>query len=440
MPGYDDDFYTYDEYDNSLRGWYPSEAVLARQAAAHFATSLTMQDPTDRLSASELQSRILLLEDLARAYRAELQRRPSHCREVPLLKPTSSSSTCCLLLQLSPDELGKVAHELCDPLRPRYAVHLSSTAKGLRAPMQAALYWLYWQRRAANALAAHLGERRAPELSNGPMRRFRGTSSGAISLSELELGSGYNNPLTRDARPPLTLDHWKTLGTLVGCGSFPHLTRLAIKGIGTRADQHPRWSVPIPLLVRYPCEFARVYDDAVRPSEVVALLAAGLRRGGLPSLLYLEISQTQIGDQAASVLSSALTKRAVPKLTSIHLSQNQLGDSGLSIMASALRRLPKLKRIILDGNQIGDGGLATLLGEPMAGVFGSLKYLHVGGESNNVSDAGRALLSVLPGGSTQEVQSWPNNDRTLLWMHRRSGEKLTWEIDWQKEFPGDHVG
>ena len=231
---------TYDEYDESLQGWFPSEAVLARSAAAHFATSLTMHwhgagppcghwhGPPQRLSASDLQSRIIMLEDYAKACRVELQRRPSHCREAPLPQPTSSSSSCCLLLQLSPDELGKVAHELCDPLRPRHAVHLSSTAKGLRAPMQAALYWLYWQRRAANALAAHLGERRAPELSNGPMRRFRGTGSGAISLSELKLGSGYNNPLTRDARPPLTLDHWKTLGTLVGCGSFPHLTRLAI--------------------------------------------------------------------------------------------------------------------------------------------------------------------------------------------------------------------
>ena len=145
------------------------------------------------------------------------------------------------------------------------------------------------------------------------------------------------------------------------------------------------------------------------------MLAAGLRRGGLPSLLYLEISQTQIADQAASVLSSALTKRAVPKLTSIHLSQNQLGDPGLSIMASALRpRLPKLKRIILDGNQVGDQGLAALLGEPMAGVFGTLMYLRLG-KNNNVTDPGRAFLSAtLPGGSTREVQSWPNNDRTLL--------------------------
>ena len=404
---------TYDEYDESLQGWFPSEAVLARSAAAHFATSLTMHwhgagppcghwhGPPQRLSASDLQSRIIMLEDYAKACRVELQRRPSHCREAPLPQPTSSSSSCCLLLQLSPDELGKVAHELCDPLRPRHAVHLSSTAKGLRAPMQAALCWLYWQRRAANALAAHLGERRAPELGmgNGLVRRF----GAGVSLSELELGSGFNKPLT--------LDLWKTLGTLVGCGSFPHLTRLAIKGIGTdqRVPSVFQWSRVHPQYGR-----VYVYDDAVRASdaEVVALLAAGLHRGGLPSLLHLELYQTQIGNPAASVLSSVLTKRAVPKLASIHFSQNQLGDSGLSIMASALRQLPNLERIILDGNRIGDGGLATLLGEPMAGVFETLEYLRIG-ENNNVTDAGRALLSALPGGSTREVQS--NDDRTLLW-------------------------
>ena len=216
---------TYDEYDESLQGWFPSEAVLARSAADRFATSLPMRDPPERLSASELHSRIILLEDYAKACRAELQRRPSHCREALPPQPTaassSSSPSCCLLLQLSPDEMGKVVHELCDPLRPKHAVHLSSTAKGLRVLMQAALRWLYWQRMAANALAAHLGERRAPELGmgNGLVRRF----GGGVSLSELELGSGYNKPLT--------LDLWKTLGTLVGCGSFPHLTRLAIKRV-----------------------------------------------------------------------------------------------------------------------------------------------------------------------------------------------------------------
>ena len=448
------DEYTYDEYDDSTQGWYPSEAALARQSADHFAGLLTthwhgngmphgwgeFHVPPQRLSASDLHSRVIMLEGYARACRVELQRRPSHCREVPPPQPTSScshssssssSSSCCLLLQLSPDELGKVAHELCDPLRPKHFVHLSSTAKSLRLPMQADLCWLYWQRHWANVLAAHLGERRAPELGNGPVRHFRG----GVSLSELELGSGYNKPRVgyHKRPPPLTIDHWRTIGTLIGCGSFPHLTRLAIRGIG--AERPPAYGI---------VGDAVWYDklDAVRPSEVVALLAAGLRRGGLPSLMSLELCQTQIGNQAASTLSSALTKRTVPKLTSIRLSQNQLGDSGLSTMASALRQLPKLKRIILNGNQIGERGLAQLLlGEPM---FESLKYLRIGenNDEDDVTDAGRALLSALPRGSFFCCErSVPNRTyvRKLGWRHATVLEHLGpfGEPIWEQEFPGD---
>ena len=79
------------------------------------------------LPASDLHSRITLLEDAARACRAELRRRPSHCQEAQPQPAVSSSS--CMLLQLGHDEMGVVAHELCDPLRPLLAINLSSTAK-----------------------------------------------------------------------------------------------------------------------------------------------------------------------------------------------------------------------------------------------------------------------------------------------------------------------
>ena len=79
------------------------------------------------LPASDLHSRITLLEDAARACRAELRRRPSHCQEAQPQPAVSSSS--CMLLQLGHDEMGVVAHELCDPLRPLLAINLRSTAK-----------------------------------------------------------------------------------------------------------------------------------------------------------------------------------------------------------------------------------------------------------------------------------------------------------------------
>ena len=55
----------------------------------------------------------------------------------------------CLLLDLNHDELSIVhrdARALCDPLRPLLAVHLTSTAKGLREAMEEQLAELKWQR------------------------------------------------------------------------------------------------------------------------------------------------------------------------------------------------------------------------------------------------------------------------------------------------------
>ena len=48
----------------------------------------------------------------------------------------------CHLLALSHDELGVVVDGLCDPLQPVVAVALSSTCKGLRTPLLAALKML----------------------------------------------------------------------------------------------------------------------------------------------------------------------------------------------------------------------------------------------------------------------------------------------------------
>ena len=303
--------------------------------------------PLTQLSASELHSRITLLEDATRACHAELQRRPSQCQEPPPSQPAAASSSC-ILLQLSHDEVGVVAHELCDPLRPLLAVNLSSTAKVLRVPMQAELVQLRQQRREAEAFAALTG------LSITQLR----------DANNLELGSGHDKPLT--------LTHWRALGTLIGCGSLPMLEELEVQGS----------------------------DGA---GGGIAALAAGLRRGGLPSLCYLRLSSSQIGDQAASALASALTKRAVPTLTALFLDGNQIGDPGLLALGRALRQLPTLRDISLFSNQIGDQGLAALIAQPMTGVFESLESLDI--SDSHVTDAGCAILAAaLRGGALPTLE------------------------------------
>ena len=306
-----------------------------------------LAQPLRLSSALHLHSRITLLEDAARACRAELERRPTHCQEAPPPQSAAASSSC-MLLQLGHDEMGVVAHELCDPLQPLLAVNLGSTAKGLRVPMQAALTQLKQQHQEAEAFATLAG------LSITQLR----------DAGILELGSRSNGR-------PLTLAHWRALGTLVGCGSLPMLESLDIEG-----------------------------DDC--GGKGVVLLAASLRRCGLPSLCSLCFFGSQIGDQAAAALAAALTIRAVPALLSIYLFDNPIGDVGLLALVPALRQLP-LTKLSLWSNQIGDQGLAALIAQPMAGVLESLKALDLC--RNRITDAGcAALTSALRSGALPALQ------------------------------------
>ena len=80
---------------------------------------LLSEQPPQQLSASELRSRIALLEDAASAYRAELESRTAG------------------RLDALPDEIQQVIFgQLCSALDPRDAVAYSSASKGLRELMQ----------------------------------------------------------------------------------------------------------------------------------------------------------------------------------------------------------------------------------------------------------------------------------------------------------------
>ena len=69
----------------------------------------------------------------------------------------AAAEATCHLLDLSHDEVSIVTHELCDPLAPLLAVHLSSTAKGLWVPMQEQLAELRQRHAEAAAMARAWG-------------------------------------------------------------------------------------------------------------------------------------------------------------------------------------------------------------------------------------------------------------------------------------------
>ena len=255
----------------------------------------------------------------------------------------AAAATMCLLLDLSHDEVSIVMHELCDPLQPLLAVHLSSTAKGLREAMEEQLVELKQQRQRATALAA---------LCKLSCAQLRGAT-------RLWLGAVHTGCLT--------LDHYRTLGTLLRCRSLPRLQELVIDGCNNG-------------------------------DEGVALLAAGLGRSGLPSLSTLIIECAEIGPRGATALAAALTKRAVPLLDLVSFDQNPIGDVGMASLAPALRQLPELETLDLSNNELTDEGLAALLASPTEGVLPSLKVLYL--RNNRITDEGCAkLASALRGGA-----------------------------------------
>jgi len=273
---------------------------------------------------------------------------------------SAAASGPCRLLALSDDEVSAVAHELCDPLRPLLAVNLSSTAKGLRVAMQPALAELRLQRQAAVALAALCG--RSP--------------AGLRDTRELCLGPNHGKPLS--------LAHWRTLGNLIGCRSLLRLESLAIhEGVALLAAGLRRGGMPS--LTRLVLYKAQIGDQGA------AALAAGLTKRSLPALKILSLGHSQIGDAGLAALAPAL--RQLPRLNILFLGHNQIGDAGLAALAPALRQLPRLMTLNLSGDQIGDRGLASLLAEPMQGVLPSLHYIYL--ESNLLTDSGLAALSPL---------------------------------------------
>ena len=262
-----------------------------------------------------------------------------HFASKSVMEPAMASS--CPLLELSHDMLGVVAHELCDPLQPLLVVNLSSTAKGLRVPMLVELAELKQQRQEAEMLLAttFMNAQAAAALRN-PFK----------SLAELR----DTQRLCYSSSSLTNLAHWKTLGTLISCKSL----RLLFSLFATNVDL----------------------------SEGVALLAAGLRQGCLPSLNRLALNYANIGNQGACTLAPALTKRALPSLQFLDLCGNQIGDVGLAALAPGLRRLPPFLCINLSKNQIGDQGLIGALPS-----FQTLDLLKLG--SNQISDTGCAALA-----------------------------------------------
>jgi len=265
--------------------------------------ALLSERPPQQLSATELRARIALLEDAARAYRAELESRTT--------------------LDALPDEIQQVIFgQLCNALDPRSAVAFSSASKGLRKPMQrvgegagkSALEQLKEENAAAAALCLKLGMQSCRALREAAKIDWDGTGLSAADLA--------------------------TLGKLTPV--LPALERLSL--------------YKLPSLVE---ELGSAGPDGGQ-------LVEGLGVGALPAVTYFGLVNVCVGDAGASALAAALDRRALPRLKQLALRYAAIGDAGLVALAPALRRRPALEELELDGNPFGDEGLAALVAPPPA--------------------------------------------------------------------------
>ena len=229
---------------------------------------------------------------------------------------STDDASRCLLLALSHDELGVIFDGLADPLQPVVAVALSSTCKGLRTPLGAALEVLKERHEKAAALG-RMGGKIYRTDRHGRAMRSSMTCADLRDAEELDWNERG-----------LTPDDMVTLGLILP------------------------WMPRLKTLVLYNDNFA---DAGVKA------LCEGLGRGAAPSLCSLDLNLNRLGPAAAEAIAAALSWGAMPQLEELRLGENVIGDQGVAALAAALKKLPALRHLDLGVNNIGDEGVASLL-------------------------------------------------------------------------------
>ena len=306
--------------------------------------ALLSERPPPQLSATELRSRLALLEDAARAYRAELESRTT-------------------TLHALPDEIKQVIFgKLCNALDPRSAAAFSSASKEL---------WELMQR---------VGE----GASKSPLQQLKEENAAAAALG-LKAGVRTCKEL-REAQKldlcteGLSATDLATLGKLIPL--LPALERL-------RLVERPG----LPALDK----LRLVERPGSADPDGVQRLVEGLGVGALPAVTRFQLVNVCVGDAGASALAAALDRDALPRLKLLFLRYTAIGDAGMVALAPALRRRPALEMLRLAGNAFGDEGLAALVAPPpadapppQAEALAKLKGLYLGG--SQITDDGCAHL------------------------------------------------
>jgi len=308
--------------------------------------ALLSEHPPQLLSAWELQSCIALLEDTARACRAELESRTT-------------------TLHALPDEIQQLVFgQLCNALDPRSAVAYSSASKGLRELMQrvseGARKSLLQELKEENAAAAALGLK-AGVQSCKALREAKDIKWVYKGVSVTDLATlGKLTPVLPALERLYLFEHSASAGPDGG---------QLVEGLGVGA---------LPAVTRFVLVNVCVGDAGA------SALAAALDRGALPRLKHLALSNAAIGYAGLVALAPALRRR--PALERLGLDRNPFGDEGLAALVAPppadapppqAEALAQLKWLNLFATQITNAGCAHLASRLRSSALPALDTLYL---------------------------------------------------------------
>jgi len=262
----------------------------------------------------------------------------------------------CPVAWLGQDALAVIIDLIADPLVPTAAVALSSTCKGLWAPLRRlpALEVLKHQHLQAVALISKMKKPSCSWLAAAETLYFHNGSS----FIRLPTGSpprarvlqNYQLVLRAHEVPrKLNVDDLATLGMVFSTNGLPRLQDLTLS--------------------------SNYFGD----QGVQALCKGMMSRGAAHSLRYLDLSGDYLGlgPAAAEALAAIIQEGVLPNLERLDLIGNPLGNQGVAALAVPLRKLQSLKVVHLEHCDVGDEGVASLMADLVMDDFRSLERLHL---------------------------------------------------------------
>ena len=328
--------------------------------------ALLSERPQQQLSATELRSRIALLEAAARACHAELESRTSR-------------------LDALPDEIQQVIFALlCNALDPRSAVAYSSASKGLREPMQ----------RVGEGAGKSLLQQLKEENEAAAALCLKAGVQSCKALREAKEIFWFNEGLS-------TTD-LATLGKLTPV--LPALEKLHLYEKSASAGPDGGQLVEGLRAGALPAVTQLWLGNMCVGDAGASALAAALERGALPRLKHLCLGVAAIGNAGLLALAPALRRRSA--LDELDLGGNPFGDEGFAaLVAPPLADAPppqaevlaRLKVLHLWDTQITDAGCAHLASRLRSGALPALGNLYL--RRISASEAARrdAVYEARPG-------------------------------------------